>query len=101
MRLIFLLFILLLLQISVFATEEAAKVIGRNNLVSVNSDGSNIPMKYRHLLSSFSSIEFTEIYSNGDTNPSVGCTGTHIGRGYVLTAGHCFLSEDSMIENRS
>lgn len=99
MRLAILFFILLGLQITAFAFSDVNKVIGRNNLVAVDADATNIPLKYRPLLGGFSSIELVEIYSNGDTNVSIGCTGTHIGNGYVLTAGHCFLSNNQTIEN--
>lgn len=99
MRLVLLFFILLILQISAFAVEETDKVIGRNNLVAVNAEGTNVPIKYRRLLGGFASLELTEIYSNGETNSSIECTVTHIGNGYVLTAGHCFLSNNTSIEN--
>lgn len=53
------------------------KIIGENDLVAVNADASNIPMKYKNLVNAFGLL-------------SMSCTATHIGNGYVLTAGHCF-----------
>lgn len=53
------------------------KIIGENDLVAVNADGSNIPLKYKKLIDAFGLI-------------NISCTATHIGNGYVLTAGHCF-----------
>lgn len=53
------------------------KIIGTNDLVAVAADASNIPVQFRSLVDAFGVI-------------GVGCTATHIGHGYVLTAGHCF-----------
>lgn len=82
-------------------SQEPLKIIGRNNLVTVKADASNIPIKYRGLVDGISAIEFVEKYSNGDINGYIGCTGTHIGNGYVITAGHCFVSDDSVVEKGS
>ena len=57
--------------------EEINKVIGDNDLTPVLKNGDNIPEKYRHLLNAFGKISL------------MGCTATHIGKGLVLTAGHC------------
>ncbi len=54
------------------------KIIGDDDLVLVTPDASNIPLKYRKIIDAF-----------GMVSPSA-CTATHIGNGYVLTAGHCF-----------
>jgi V8-like Glu-specific endopeptidase len=53
------------------------KIIGANDLVSVVQNGANIPEQYRPLIDAFGAM-------------SMGCTGTHIGDGIVLSAGHCF-----------
>ena len=55
------------------------KIIGDNDLIAVDSTGSNIPERYHNLLNAFGRM-------------SMGCTATHIGNGYVLTAGHCFYA---------
>jgi len=59
------------------ATSDIEKIIGDNDLVPVDATASNIPVKYQSLVDAFGKI-------------SMGCTATHIGNGYVLTAGHCF-----------
>ena len=53
------------------------KIIGENDLVLVNAEGTNVPLRYRNLINAFGKL-------------TMGCTATHIGFGYVLTAGHCF-----------
>jgi len=53
------------------------KIIGKNDLIRVLSDGSNIPKKYTPIIDAFGKM-------------SMGCTATHIGQGLVLSAGHCF-----------
>ncbi len=53
------------------------KIIGNNELIAVNSEATNIPLKYKKLVNAFGLL-------------SMSCTATHIGNGYVLTAGHCF-----------
>lgn len=68
---------------------ELMRIIGDNNLVIIKSDRSNIPKKYRSLLGAFGKIE-------------KGCTITHIGNGYAITAGHCFWQtffNANLIEN--
>ncbi len=63
-------------------SEQTEKIIGDNDLVQVNALASNIPLKYRSLVDAFGHI-------------SGGCTATHIGNGYVLTAGHCFWADET------
>ena len=58
-------------------TVRAGKIIGDDDLIPVRPDSSNIPEKFRDLVEAI-----------GWTN--YGCTVTHIGNGYALTAGHCF-----------
>ncbi len=72
----FLILILLFSQ-HVFASADVDKIIGENDLVSVDETASNIPFRFRSLVDAFGVI-------------SMSCTATHIGRGYVITAGHCF-----------
>jgi V8-like Glu-specific endopeptidase len=53
------------------------KIIGDNDLIPVTDDGQNIPEAYRGILDAFGRM-------------SMGCTATHIGQGFVISAGHCF-----------
>ena len=61
-----------------------AKVVGENDLIMVERDGGNIPERFRNILRAIGKI-------------SNGCTGGHIGGGYVVTAGHCFTSTYSSV----
>ncbi len=62
-----------------------SKIIGINPLVPVKVDGSNIPEALRPTLDAFGLVA---------VGNSGACSGTHIGNGYVLTAGHCFIDGD-------
>lgn len=75
--------VLLTISLSAVAA-NTDKVIGENDLILVAADASNIPMKYRKLVDAFGMI-----------SPSA-CTATHIGNGYVLTAGHCFWATSEL-----
>lgn len=79
----------LMLYISeVQATQsDIEKIIGVNDLVAVNAEANNIPFKFRNLANAFGRI-------------SVGCTATHIGQGYVLTAGHCFYAPPTLLKDQ-
>ena len=59
------------------AALDPEKVIGENQLKFVKTDKSNVPFKYRNILDAIGMMD-------------MGCTVTHIGRGYAVTAGHCF-----------
>lgn len=63
-------------------SSESKKIIGTNDLVAVTDKASNIPKKYRGIVDAVGRM-------------SIGCTGTHIGDGLVITAGHCVLPMDS------
>ncbi len=63
-----------------------SKIIGNSPLISVNADGSNIDANLRSSLDAFGIISI---------NNQGACTGTHLGNGYVLTAGHCLLDESA------
>ncbi|MGZ3691301.1 MAG: trypsin-like serine peptidase [Pseudobdellovibrio sp.] len=79
-----LLFVLVALNAQAqMGTMQPDKIIGSNDLVAVNADGSNIPAKYKNLLDAFGLM-------------SMGCTATHIGNGIVLSAGHCFWASETM-----
>jgi V8-like Glu-specific endopeptidase len=78
----------LALGLSVQASNEIEKIIGDNDLVTVAPEASNIPLKYRSLVDAFGHM-------------SMGCTATHIGNGYVLTAGHCFWAGPTPLADQS
>lgn len=59
------------------SSSDLSKIIGENQLLSVDATGSNIDVKYRQLLDAFGNMD-------------IGCTVTHVGNGIGLTAGHCF-----------
>ena len=73
-----------LVAFAAFANPDFEKVIGTNDLTTVAADGANIPVYLRPLIDAFGHM-------------SMGCTATHIGNGYVLTAGHCFGADDSIL----
>ena len=58
------------------ADVDPDKIIGANDLVVVSPNKENIPFKYRDLVEAIGMMD-------------VGCTVTHIGSGYAVTAGHC------------
>jgi V8-like Glu-specific endopeptidase len=53
------------------------KIIAEDDLTPVKADNSNIPVKYKNITNAFGML-------------SMGCTATHIGNGYAITAAHCF-----------
>ncbi|MBU6154842.1 MAG: trypsin-like peptidase domain-containing protein [Bdellovibrionales bacterium] len=59
-----------------------SKIIGINPLIPIRADGSNADAGLRPTLDAFGLIAMGN---------SGSCSGTHIGNGYVLSAGHCFL----------
>lgn len=63
------------------------KIIGDDDLVAVDAEATNIPLRYKELVDAFGLL-------------SMGCTATHIGNGIVLTAGHCFWAEETPIRDR-
>jgi V8-like Glu-specific endopeptidase len=68
---------LVLMTVQSAMANDIEKIIGKNDLVAVNAEATNIPEKFRSLVNAFGKL-------------GMGCTATHIGDGYVLTAGHCF-----------
>lgn len=66
----------------------ANKIIGDDDLLPVDLKASNIPQKYMSIVDAFG------LMSNG-------CTATHIGQGYVLTAGHCFWAKEELQEDQN
>ncbi|MBY0555251.1 trypsin-like peptidase domain-containing protein [bacterium] len=72
---------LVLVGLNSFANNnDIEKIIGENDLIAVDATGSNVPERYRSIIDGFGRM-------------SMGCTATHIGNGYVLTAGHCFYAD--------
>lgn len=52
------------------------KIIDANDLIPVDATASNVPEEFRPLIGAVGQL-------------NVGCTATHVGNGFVLTAGHC------------
>lgn len=71
---------------SVALTDDLWKIIGEDNLVTVNAQADNIPLQYKKIVNAFGFM-------------NVGCTATHIGRGIVITAGHCFFALNTLVKN--
>ncbi len=78
--------LLLLLSLNVLASSQTEKIIGENDLVAVDAEGTNVPAKYKDMLDAFGLM-------------SMGCTGTHIGNGIVITAGHCFWAGETLTKD--
>ena len=56
---------------------QSEKVFGPDDRIGVTLSGGNIPTRFVKTIDAIGII-------------SMGCTGTHLGKGLVLTAGHCF-----------
>ncbi len=82
-----LLLLIFFLSLKSFSAEQD-KIIGSNDLVTVSADGSNIPIRHKVLLNAIGLLS------------SRGCTVTHIGNGYALTAGHCFDATENLIKDQ-
>ncbi|MFN8846349.1 MAG: trypsin-like serine peptidase [Bdellovibrionales bacterium] len=61
-------------------------IVGQDDFLTVNENLSNIPEKWWRLADSVGRF-------------SMGCTGTHLGRGLVATAGHCFDASQNITQN--
>lgn len=79
MKIIWALIIALIFKTSITQAQLLApeRIIGTNDLVLVKSDLSNIPVKFKKSIPAIGKL-------------SSGCTVTHIGQGFAITAGHCF-----------
>jgi V8-like Glu-specific endopeptidase len=66
-------------------TDEGRMVVADDDRVVVDDEGSNVPEKYRALLDGFGVMY---------VNEGGFCTVTHLGKGIVLTAGHCVGAGD-------
>ena len=69
-------------QNSIFSAQQS-QVIGDDNRIKVKKDGSNVDTNLRGYLDAFGIVSLGQGV----------CSGTHIGNGYVLTAGHCIIPE--------
>jgi V8-like Glu-specific endopeptidase len=71
-------------QTAEFFEAHPSKIIGKHPLIKVGNDGASVDSPLRQYIPAFGLVVM----------PGVGeCTGTHLGNGYVLTAGHCFSDE--------
>jgi V8-like Glu-specific endopeptidase len=80
--------VLLLFSINLMAQVPGRprSVVGPIDFIPVEENLSNIPAQFHRLADSVGRL-------------SMGCTGTHIGRGLVVTAGHCFDATPNMSQN--
>lgn len=69
-----------------------SKIIGINPLVPVKADGSNLEASLRSVLDAFGVLVI---------DGSGGCSVTHIGKGYAVSAGHCFLEHEGKALHKS
>ncbi len=74
---------------SSFSKIEIEKVIDDNDLVTVDKDISNIPFRYKKIMNAIGVVQYEQKNEDGKVEFSYACTGTHLGGGYVITAGHC------------
>lgn len=79
-------FSLLLVSNLGFSQVPGRNIVGQDDFISVKEDLSNIPAKWHQLVDSIGRF-------------SMGCTGTHLGRGLVVTAGHCFDAAQAVSQN--
>lgn len=79
----FLLFLFLCGSLPAWADFFPNRIIGEDNSIVVSADGSNLPVAMVSLVDAFGWSNFR-------------CTMTHIGQGYVLTAGHCFEAKKEL-----
>ena len=66
---------------------NTSETIGENDSIAVKADGSNVDAAFRPYLDAFGMIVI---------DGRAACTATHLGNGYVLTAGHCFYYGSAM-----
>lgn len=94
--------ILLVTASTVFSQALPDKVLGTNDLVLVDKEASNIPYRYKKIVNAFGGIMYTEKDEAGEVLDSYyACTATHLGRGYVITAGHCVGATDKLTSQDS
>lgn len=66
----------------------SSNIVGEVDFIGVNEEASNIPLKYRNTVEAIGRV-------------SMSCTATHIGRGYVISAGHCFDATEKVERNKA
>jgi V8-like Glu-specific endopeptidase len=74
-----------------FVDAEDPVIIGKNDLLPVAQNGSNVPERYRALLNGFGRANYKNAL----------CTATHVGNGLVISAGHCFSATSTRQNNVS
>ncbi len=85
-----------------FSKASPEKVFGENDLVVVDKDVTSIPFRYKKIVNAFGGIMFNEKDDDGQVvDKYYGCTGTHIGRGYVITAGHCVGATEKVTSHKN
>lgn len=77
---------LFLFGLVVQMSSAPAAIIGPDNLTRVNGLGLNVPAPLHR-------------FANAVGFLSMSCTGTHLGHGYVITAGHCLHSSEKQLFN--
>lgn len=77
MKLISLLLIFPFFSFAQSQADTGFRIIGQNDLVLMKRDLTEIPLQLRSVLPSIGKL-------------NSGCTVSHIGQGFVITAGHCF-----------
>lgn len=77
----------------------SADYTGTSGSEVVKPDGSNLPANLRSLRGAIAKVKHIVSF---DGAPGA-CTGTHVGNGYILTAGHCFRRdwETGMVYRRT
>lgn len=84
------------------AQNEIEKVFGKDDLVIVAADGRNIPLRFQKMLNAFGAVQYENKNESGQTTETFyGCTATHLGQGYVITAGHCVGATAELIAQKN
>jgi len=69
------------------AVAEDSDLKGTSGIQPVEPGGANLPANLRAVHEAIAKVQFVTSF-DGSEPPH--CTGTHVGRGLILTAGHCF-----------
>src|SRR5262249_12421118 len=65
-------------------TSDSEVIIGNDDRIVVDADGSNVPMRFRGILDAVGLLDVP--------GTETGCTLTHVGNGLAITAGHCVVT---------
>lgn len=79
--------LIVVLSFQVALADNVNVIVGKNDLVTVNADATNIPSKFKKIVNAIGIM-------------GVGCTATHVGDGYVVTAGHCIGAYDYHVDDQ-